>query len=96
MAEGNANTNLIHLAFQSTLLTKFHKKKLYHEGIVYFLSDLVNLFIMIIKINIIFLILSCPYPCTDDTSLRSNQTNALYMLPPLYSHCYTGTVYSVI
>jgi hypothetical protein len=43
----------------------------------------------------IFLILSCPYMCTDVTILRSNQTNALYMLPPLYLHRYIATVCSV-
>jgi hypothetical protein len=34
---------------------------------------------------------SYSYPCTYVTILRKNQTNALYMLTPVYSHCYTYT-----
>jgi len=34
--------------------------------------------------------LSCTYPCTDVTGLVRNQTNALCMLIPIYSHCYTA------
>ena len=68
-------------------------------------EKLVNLVGFVIRIyhdarsperQIIFLILSYPYLCTDVTILRSNHTNALCMLPPLYSHCYTPIVCSVI
>jgi len=36
----------------------------------------------------------CSYPCTDVTTLCKTPTNALNMLTPLYSHCYTATYFS--
>jgi len=39
-----------------------------------------------------YVTLCCPYPRTDDTALRKNLTDALYMLPPLCSYHYIPSV----